>query len=116
MIVSIWHNPRCSKSREALALLEARGVSPKIVRYLETPPSAKEIKAAARLLGFSSVRELIRVKDADYATLRLADPKLSEDALAQALHETPALIERPVVFARGKAAIGRPPEAILEII
>ncbi|MGD9799827.1 MAG: arsenate reductase (glutaredoxin) [Parvularculaceae bacterium] len=114
--VTIWHNPRCSKSRETLALIEARGLKPEIVRYLETPPSEKEIRAAARLLGLSSVRELIRTKEPDYKALKLDDPTLSEEALASALRKTPALIERPVVFARGKAAIGRPPEAALAIL
>ena len=116
MTVVIWHHPRCSKSRDALALLEARGVRPEIIRYLETPPSAKEIRNAAALLGLSSVRGLIRVKESAYDALGLGDPALSEDALAKALHETPALIERPIVFSRGRAAIGRPPEAILQIL
>ena len=111
----IWHNPRCSKSREALALIEARGLRPTIVHYLEAPPSPAEIKNAARLLG-ASVRGLIRLTENAYRDLGLDDPSLSDDLLASAMSENPALIERPVVFAHGKARLGRPPEAILEIL
>lgn len=116
MSVTIWHNPRCTKSRETLALIEARGVAPDIVLYLETPPPAKAILTAAKQLGFSSVRELIRTKEPDYKALKLDDPTLSEKALAEALNHRPALIERPVVFSRGKAALGRPPENVLSIL
>lgn len=115
MDLSIWHNPHCSKSRDALALIEARGLKPRIVRYLETPPSPAEIKLAARKLGVP-VRDLIRSKENAYRELGLDDPSLGEDRLAQAMSENPVLIERPVVFSRGKARIGRPPEAILEIL
>ncbi|MEZ5892692.1 MAG: arsenate reductase (glutaredoxin) [Parvularculaceae bacterium] len=115
MTVSIWHNPRCSKSRETLALLEERGRSPKIVHYLETPPTPAEIKAAAKLLGVP-LREMTRKKENLYRELGLDDEALSDSALAKALSENPALIERPVVFSRGMARIGRPPEAILEIL
>lgn len=111
----IWHNPRCSKSREALALIEARGLAATIVYYLEAPPAPAEIRLAATLLGVP-VRNLIRSRENAYRDLGLDDPSLSDDALARAMSENPALIERPVVFARGKARIGRPPEAILEIL
>ncbi|MCB2112267.1 MAG: arsenate reductase (glutaredoxin) [Parvularculaceae bacterium] len=116
MSVTIWHNPRCSKSRETLALIEARGVTPQIIRYLEEPPSAQAILAAARQLGLSSVREMIRSKETEYIALNLDNPDLSERALADALNAAPALIERPIVFSRGKAAIGRPPENVLSIL
>lgn len=116
MTVVIWHNPRCTKSRETLALLKARGIEPEIRLYLGDPPSAKEIRAATRLLGFSSVRGLIRTKEAAYSEKALDNSKLSEDDLAVALNATPQLIERPIVFSKGKAAIGRPPEAVLAII
>lgn len=111
----IWHNPRCTKSRETLALIEARGLKPQIVRYLETPPSAAEIRLAARQLGVS-VRAMVRTKEEAYRALGLDDASLTEDALAAALAVNPGLIERPIVFAGGKAAIGRPPEAVLGIL
>ncbi len=115
MRVVIWHNPRCSKSRETLALIEARGLAPQIVHYLETPPSAAEIRVAARQLGVA-VREMIRTREEPYRTLGLADAGLTDAALADALAGNPALIERPIVFAGGKAAIGRPPEAVLPLL
>lgn len=115
MDLTIWHNPRCSKSRDALALIEARGLKPRIILYLETPPCPAEIKLAAKKLGVS-VRDLIRSKENAYRAFGLADPSLTEDRLAAALSENPVLIERPIVFARGKARIGRPPEAILELL
>ena len=111
----IWHNPRCSKSREALALIKARGLKPKIIFYLETPPTPSEIKLAAKRLGIS-VREMVRTKECAYRDLGLDDPSLGDERLANALSVNPVLIERPIVFSRGRAAIGRPPEAILEII
>ena len=115
MAVSIWHNPRCSKSRETLALIEERGLAPTIVPYLERPPSPAEIKRAAEMLAIP-VRELMRQKESLYRELGLDDEALSEAALAKAMSEHPALIERPIVFSNGKARIGRPPEAILEIL
>jgi arsenate reductase len=115
MRVVIWHNPRCSKSRDTLALLEARGVKPEIVRYLETPPSAAEILIAARQLGVS-VRKMIRSKEESYRALGLDNARLTDAELADTLAAHPVLIERPVVFARGKAVIGRPPEAVLPLI
>jgi len=111
----IWHNPRCSKSREALAMIEARGLRPTIVLYLDAPPRPAEIKLAATALGVS-LREMIRSKENAYRDLNLGDPSLSDEQLAKAMSENPGLIERPIVFARGKARIGRPPEAILEIL
>ncbi len=115
MDLSIWHNPRCSKSRDALALIEARGFKPKVVRYLETPPSPAEIRLAAQKLGMP-VRGLIRSKENAYRDLGLDDPSLGDDRLAKAMSENSILIERPVVFSRAQARIGRPPKAILEIL
>ena len=115
MAVVIWHHPRCSKSQDALKLIEARGIRPTIVEYLKTPPSPAEIRAAARTMGVS-VRALIRTKEEAYLRLGLDDRTLDDAALATALSENPILIERPVVFSRGRAAIGRPPEAVLEIL
>lgn len=111
----IWHNPRCSKSRETLALIETRGLRPRIVLYLDAPPRPAEIKLAAKLLGVP-LRDLIRSKENAYLELGLDDPSLSDDRLATLLSKHPQLIERPVVFARGKARLGRPPEAILDIL
>ncbi len=115
MSVVIWHNPRCSKSLEALALIEARGLAPKIIDYRATPPSPAEIRAAAKTLGLS-VRQMIRTKEEAYSRLGLDDPSLDEARLSVLLSENPVLIERPIVFSKGRAAIGRPPEAILAIL
>ncbi|TAN04426.1 MAG: arsenate reductase (glutaredoxin) [Rhodanobacteraceae bacterium] len=112
---TIWHNPRCSKSRGTLELLQARGVDPVVVDYQKTPPTAAEIEHALKLLGLQP-RELMRKGEAVYAQLGLDDPKLSRRQLIEAMAAHPILIERPIVFAKGKAAIGRPPEAALAIL
>ena len=114
--VSIYHNPRCSKSRETLSLLKANGVEPEVVLYLETPPEAATIKTLLSQLGFASARELMRQKEDLYKELNLADSALSEEQLIQAMVENPKLIERPIVLANGQARIGRPPESVLEIL
>jgi len=114
--VSIYHNPRCSKSRETLSLLKANGVEPDVVLYLETPPNAEKIKSLLEQLGFSSARELMRQKEDLYKELNLADAMLSEEQLIQAMVDHPKLIERPIVVANGQARIGRPPESVLEIL
>ncbi|MEX1828817.1 arsenate reductase (glutaredoxin) [Luteibacter sp. CQ10] len=111
-MLAIWHNPRCSKSRETLALLQARGLEPAVVEYLKTPPSAAEIDAVLTMLGIGP-RELMRRGEAEYASVS-ADA--SRDALIAAMVAMPKLIERPVVIHDGKAAIGRPPEAVLAIL
>lgn len=113
--VTIWHNPRCSKSRGTLELLRARGVRPAIVDYQKNPPSAADIARALALLGMQP-RELMRKGEPVYAVLALDDPELSREQLIDAMTEHPTLIERPIVFANGKAAIGRPPEAVLAIL
>ncbi|MCY1390236.1 putative protein YfgD [compost metagenome] len=113
--LTLFHNPRCSKSRGALELLEARGLNPDIVRYLETPPSAAELKALLGKLGIGA-RQLLRTGEEEYKSLGLADPGLGEDALIQAMVEHPRLIERPILIAGDKAVIGRPPEKVLEIL
>ena len=119
MKVVMWHNPRCSKSRQTLQLLQERGIEPEIVKYLETPPSADDIREAVELLGFSSARELMRRKEKEYKELGLADEGKSEDELIAAMTEHPRLIERPVVIvddAQGRrAALGRPPENVLAL-
>ncbi|ELY4421909.1 arsenate reductase (glutaredoxin) [Cronobacter sakazakii] len=114
--VTIYHNPRCSKSRETLSLLTERGIEPDVVLYLETPPDAATIKTLLNQLGFSQARELMRTKEDLYKTLNLAAPSLSEEALIQAMVDNPKLIERPIVISHGKARLGRPPEQVLEIL
>lgn len=114
--VTIYHNPRCSKSRETLALLEQHGVQPQVILYLETPPTVDQLKKLLKELGFSSARELMRQKEEIYKELKLADTTLSEDQLLTAMVENPKLIERPIVVKGSKARIGRPPEQVLEII
>ncbi|MEM7568490.1 MAG: arsenate reductase (glutaredoxin) [Pseudomonadota bacterium] len=109
----IWHNPRCSKSRQTLALLEERGLTPTIRKYLEDAPSEQELKAALAALGKTAV-EITRVKDSGYK--ELADGVTTEDQHIALLAANPKYIERPIVFHDGKAALGRPPEAVLEIL
>lgn len=113
--LTLYHNPRCSKSRSALQLLEARGLTPTIVRYLETPPSAAQLQAVLSKLGIAA-RQLLRSGEADYQALNLADPSLSETQLIAAMVAHPTLIERPILIAGDQAVIGRPPEKVLEIL
>ncbi len=114
--VNIYHNPRCSKSRDTLSLLKANGIDPEVVLYLETPPDAATLRQLLKMLNMSSARELMRQKEDLYKSLNLADPQLSEEALIQAMVENPKLIERPIVVSHGQARIGRPPEQVLEIV
>lgn len=111
----IFHNPRCSKSRQTLALLEEKGIQPDVVRYLDTPPSASELTAILKQLG-KSPRELMRKGETEYKELGLDDSSLSDEQLIEAMVTHPKLIERPIVLHRGKAALGRPPEAVLDIL
>jgi arsenate reductase len=111
----LYHNPRCSKSRGALELLEARGLTPTVVRYLETPPSAAELQALLAKLGFNA-RQLLRTGEDEYKTLNLADATLTEAQLIEAMASHPKLIERPILVAGDKAVVGRPPEKVLEIL
>ena len=115
-MVTIYHNPRCSKSRETLALLQARGIEPEIVRYLETPPDAETVAILLKKLGMSSVRQLMRNKEDLYRELGLGRETLSETTLLETLVANPKLIERPIVINGEQARIGRPPEAVLEIL
>ena len=113
--VTIYHNPRCSKSRQTLALLGERGISPDIVRYLDTPPDAATIGSLLDMLGLEP-RDLMRRKEAPYSELGLGDDNVSRADLIQAMVDNPILIERPIVVSGGKAAIGRPPESVLGIL
>lgn len=111
----IFHNPRCSKSRQTLALLEEKGIQPEIIRYLETPPTEAELNTLLGLLGLEP-RQLMRTKEDLYKELNLANPELSHDDLVRAMVANPKLIERPIVVHGGKAVLGRPPENVLELL
>ena len=115
MTIRIFHNPRCSKSRATLALLQEQGIDPDITLYLQNPPDADEVRAILKLLGLEA-RQLMRKGEAEYGDLGLADECLSQDQLIEAMVNTPRLIERPIVLANGRAAIGRPPESVLDIL
>ena len=113
--LTLYHNPRCSKSRGALELLETRGLTPTVVRYLETPLSATQIKALLGKLGISA-RQLLRSGEEEYKTLNLADASPSEQQLINAIAAHPKLMERPILEVGDKAVIGRPPENVLELL
>jgi arsenate reductase len=113
--LTLYHNPRCSKSRGALELIEARGLSPNVVRYLETPLNAGQIKALLGKLGISA-RQLLRTGEDEYKMLQLADESLSEAQLIDAIAQHPKLMERPILEVGDKAVIGRPPENVLELL
>jgi arsenate reductase len=110
--VTIYHNPRCTKSRDTLALLESKGVSPTIVEYLKTPPTTAELKSILAALGLTAA-EIVRKKEAADAGV---DVSLPEDKLIAAMVKNPIVIERPIVVAGAKAALGRPPENVLKLL
>ncbi|MCO7200996.1 MULTISPECIES: arsenate reductase (glutaredoxin) [unclassified Pseudoalteromonas] len=115
MSVEIYHNPRCSKSRETLALLESNDVNPTVIEYLKTPIDSDTLANLLSKLGFSSAHQLVRSKETLYKELGLS--KNSDEAtLRTAMLENPKLIERPIVVNGDKAAIGRPPESVLDIL
>jgi len=113
--VTMYHNPRCSKSRQTLTLLNERDVEPELVLYLETPPTTQELKALLDKLGLKA-RQLLRTKEAAYRELGLDDPDKTDAELLEAMHQQPILIERPIVVVGERAAIGRPPENVLELL
>jgi arsenate reductase len=115
MNVRILHNPRCSKSRATLALLQERGIDPEITHYLDSPPCAEELRSILKMLGMQP-RELMRRGESEYRTLGLDQAGLGDDELIDAMVAHPRLIERPIVIANHKAAIGRPPQAVLDIL
>lgn len=115
MALTIYHNPRCSKSRETLALLESRGLKPTVVDYLQNPPSAAELKSILNKLGLMAV-EIMRTGEPEYKELGLMQMRLTEDGLIDVMVAHPRLIERPIVVNGNKAAIGRPPENVLGIL
>lgn len=112
---TIYHNPRCSKSRQTLALLEENGVNPSIELYLESPPSASALKGLLKKLGISA-RDLLRKGEQAYKDNQLSDQSLSDKVLIEAMIEHPKLIERPIVVKGDKAVLGRPPENVLELL
>ncbi|MGO2201905.1 arsenate reductase (glutaredoxin) [Pseudomonas helleri] len=113
--LTLYHNPRCSKSRAALEILEARGLAPTVVRYLDTPLEATQLHSLLGKLGLSA-RQLLRSGEDEYKALNLADASLSDEQLIAAMAAHPKLIERPILVAGDKAVIGRPPENVLEIL
>lgn len=114
MTLTIYHNPRCSKSRQTLALLQERGVEPRIVEYLKTPPDIATLTEFATALG--GARAMLRQGEAEYAELGLGDAKKPDAALLKAMHAHPILIERPIVTDGRRVVIGRPPEAVLALL
>jgi len=115
MSIKIYHNPSCSKSRATLQLLTDNDIKPNITEYLTTPPNFDELSNILDLLGLEP-RQLMRTNEAEYAEANLANPELTRDELIQAMIDQPKLMERPIVVNGNKAAIGRPPESILDII
>lgn len=113
--VRIYHNPRCSKSRATLELLRERGIEPDVIEYLKTPPSREELGRILDLLHLEP-RDLMRRDEEEYRNADLDDPGLTRETLILAMIQRPKLIQRPIVLAHGKAAIGRPPEQVLEIL
>ena len=115
IMITIYHNPRCSKSRATLALLENQGANIRIVEYLKDPPTRKELSTILSMLGIKA-RSLLRTKESVYKSEGLDDKALSEKELISAMVDNPILMERPIVIANDKAVIGRPPETVLTII
>jgi arsenate reductase len=113
--VTLWHNPRCSKSRDSFKLLEERGIKANVVKYLEDVPTKEELQKILSMLGMSSARELMRTKEAVYSELNLKD-ETSEEKLIEAMVSNPKLIERPIIIKDNKAVIGRPIEKVIELL
>lgn len=115
MTLRIYHNPRCSKSRQTLQLLEERSITPEVVEYLKTPPDAETLAKLLDMLGLEP-RELMRRKEKEYKESGADSPDLTRDELIALMVRYPKLIERPIVVKDGKAALGRPPESVLDIL
>lgn len=110
----LWHNPRCSKSRQTLALLDERGITIEVRKYLEEPPSLDELRTVQTALNLPAI-DMMRPKEAEFKTLGLSKTD-SDETLLQAMAQAPKLIERPILINGNRAAIGRPPEQVLEIL
>ena len=115
MSVIIYHNPKCSKSRQTLELLSAKGITPIIIEYIKNPPTVEKLKEILSQLGIAP-RDLMRKKEDTYKELELGNPSLSDKDLIDFMVEHPILIERPIVISNGKAALGRPPQQVLDIL
>jgi arsenate reductase len=113
--IKIWHNPRCSKSRDSFNLLEERGIKVEVIQYLETVPSKEALQDVLKMLNMSSARELMRTKEAIYKELNLKD-ETSEEALLEAMINNPKLIERPIIIKGNMAVIGRPIEKVVKLL
>jgi arsenate reductase len=111
----IYHNPRCSKSRQTLSMLEEKGIKPEVVLYMDTPPSTAQLEQLIQQLGITA-RELLRRGEDEYRELNLAEPSLTESQLIDAMATHPKLIERPIVIKGSRAVLGRPPENVLALI
>lgn len=114
--ITLFHNPRCSKSRQTLSLLEEKGISPVIVEYLKVPLTEDELKQIFKKLNVNTVREMMRTKEQEFKDAGLMDDSVTDQTLFEAMVKTPKLIERPIVINDDKARIGRPPESVLEIL
>ena len=115
MSITIYHNPKCSKSRQTLKLLEEKATEINVIEYLKNPPTVKNLKVILSLLEISP-RDLMRKKEVEYKELELYNSDLSDEDLIGSMVKHPILIERPIVLANGKAALGRPPENVLNIL
>ena len=115
MKFTIWHNPRCSKSRTTLKLLEENGVTPNIVLYLDTPPNKDELTDTIKLLGVSP-RDIIRKGEAAFSDNGMSDMSMSDDKIVEIMVKNPILIERPIVITSEQAVVGRPPENVLKLL
>jgi arsenate reductase (glutaredoxin) len=115
MTITIWHNPRCTKSRETLALLEKKGVTPTVREYLKQPPSKSEVEALIEMVG-DEPTALLRDGEAEFKALKKKKAEMSKADIVKAIVEHPILLQRPIVVAGKKAAIGRPPEAVLPLL
>lgn len=115
MSIKIYHNPRCSKSRQTLAIMEQNNASPEVIEYLKQPPSAEELREILTLLKLKP-RDLMRKNEQEYKDNNLGDETLSDEELIEAMCQHPKLIERPIIISGKHAVIGRPPEKVLELI
>ena len=113
--VTILHNPRCTKSRQTLALLEEKGVTPEVIQYLKTPLTAEQLSTLKSKLGLDSFLTMMRTKEAEFKEAELSKINSSEEQLLAALVQYPKLLERPIVITEKAARIGRPPEQVLEL-